>query len=124
MKKLFTIVAALLIHTVLVAVTPPVSDKISYQAVVRNSSNALVTNQQVGMKISILQGSATGIPMYGETHTATTNANGLISIAIGTGTPVINAFTDVDWSAGPILLKLKQIRQAEQTIQLQPPVNW
>ena len=64
MKKLFTIVAALLIHTVLVAVTPPVSDKISYQAVVRNSSNALVTNQQVGMKISILQGSATGIPMY------------------------------------------------------------
>ena len=105
MKKLFTIVAALLIHTVLVAVTPPVSDKISYQAVVRNSSNALVTNQQVGMKISILQGSATGIPMYGETHTATTNANGLISIAIGTGTPVINAFTDVDWSAGPYFIK-------------------
>ena len=80
MKKLITIVAALLIHTVLVAVTPPVSDKISYQAVVRNSSNALVSNQVVGMKISILFGSASGTVVYAETQTPTANANGLINI--------------------------------------------
>ena len=59
---------------------PP--EQMSYQAVVRNSSNALVTNQPVGVKITILQGSATGTPVFAETHTPTTNANGLINIVI------------------------------------------
>lgn len=31
-------------------------NKMSYQAVVRNASNTLITNQQVGMRISIIQG--------------------------------------------------------------------
>ena len=34
--------------------------KMSYQAVIRNNSNALVTNSEVGMQISILQTSASG----------------------------------------------------------------
>jgi len=55
----------------------------SYQAVIRNSSNQLVTNTQIGMQISILQGSASGSVVYSEIQTPTTNANGLISIAIG-----------------------------------------
>jgi hypothetical protein len=38
--------------------------KMSYQAVIRNGSNQLVTNQAVGMKISILQSSATGTAVY------------------------------------------------------------
>ncbi|MBP7103287.1 MAG: hypothetical protein KBA86_08555, partial [Bacteroidales bacterium] len=60
----------------------------SYQAVIRNSSNALVTNTQVGMQISILQGSASGTAVYVETQKPTTNANGLVSIEIGGGTVV------------------------------------
>jgi hypothetical protein len=32
--------------------------KMSYQSIIRNSSDALVTNTQIGMQISILQGSA------------------------------------------------------------------
>ena len=52
----------------------------SYQAVIRNSSNQLVTNTQIGMQISILQGSASGTVVYSEIQTPTTNANGLISI--------------------------------------------
>ena len=79
--------------------------KISYQAVVRNSTNALVTNQPVGVKITILQGSATGTPVFAETHTPTTNANGLINIVIGTGSPAINGLLDVVWSTGPYFIK-------------------
>ena len=102
MKKLLTLLAALYLVLTLQAQPP---QKISYQAVVRNSTNALVTNQPVGVKLTILQGSATGTPVFAETHTPTTNANGLISITIGTGTPAINGLIDVDWAAGPYFIK-------------------
>lgn len=102
MKKLLTLLAALYLVLTLQAQPP---QKISYQAVVRNSTNALVTNQPVGVKITILQGSATGTPVFAETHTPTTNANGLINIVIGTGSPAINGLLDVVWSTGPYFIK-------------------
>jgi hypothetical protein len=52
----------------------------SYQAVIRNAGNALVKNHSVGMKLSILQGTT---PVYVETQTTSTNANGLVTIEIG-----------------------------------------
>ena len=67
---------------------------------IRNSSNVLLANTQVGIKISVLQGSASGMPVYEETQTATTNANGLVSIQIGTGT-----FAGIDWANGPYFIK-------------------
>ena len=39
----------------------------SYQAVVRNAGGELIKDSPVGMKISILQGSATGTAVYVET---------------------------------------------------------
>ena len=106
MKKITTAFILLMLYNAIYAVIPASPpQKISYQAVVRNSTNALVTNQPVGVKITILQGSATGTPVFAETHTPTTNANGLISITIGTGTPAINGLIDVDWAAGPYFIK-------------------
>ncbi len=60
----------------------------SYQAVIRDANSALVTDQMVGVQISILQGSATGTSVYMETQTPTSNPNGLVSIEIGGGTVV------------------------------------
>jgi len=80
-------------------------EKLSYQAVIRNASNALVTNQPIGMKISILQGSATGSVVYAETQTPTTNANGLINILIGSGTVVSGTYSAIEWGAGSHFLK-------------------
>jgi len=57
--------------------------KMSYQSVIRNANGALVANQAVGVKISLLQGSATGTAVYTETQNPTTNANGLASFQIG-----------------------------------------
>ena len=64
---------------------PP--QKMSYQAVVRNAQNSLVVNQAVGVKVSIRQHSAAGPIIFIETHTTTTNSNGLMTIEIGTGVP-------------------------------------
>jgi hypothetical protein len=68
----------------------------SYQAVIRNASNALVANQIIGMRITILTNGGL-IEAYKETQTTTTNANGLASIKIGEGTVVAGNFSTVDW---------------------------
>ena len=80
-------------------------EKMSYQAVVRAADNTLVTNQEIGMQISILQGSADGNAVYEETHTPTTNANGLVTIEIGTGNPTLAVFSAIDWAAGSFFTK-------------------
>ena len=105
MKKSITVFTIVFFSTVLVAAPPPVPQKMSYQAVERNSSNELVANHAVGMKVSILQTSATGTVVYSETHTPTSNANGLITIAIGTGAVISGSFSGIDWSAGPYFIK-------------------
>lgn len=102
MKKLFTLLTTLVITTSVMAQAPA---KMSYQAVVRDASNALVTSQAVGMQISILQGSISGSAVYEETQTPTSNINGLVSIEIGSGTVVSGTFNSIDWSNGPYFIK-------------------
>ena len=102
MKKLYTLLTALLFTAIAFAQAP---SKMSYQAVVRDASNALVTNQAVGMQISILQGSVSGSPVYVETQSPTTNLNGLVSIEIGSGNIVSGAFSAIDWSSGLYFIK-------------------
>jgi hypothetical protein len=80
-------------------------EKMTYQAVVRNNSDALVSNQAVGTQISILQGSATGTAVYVETHTTTTNTNGLMTLEIGNGTVESGQMSNIDWADGPLFLK-------------------
>ena len=94
--------AFLLINTSIFAQAP---QKMSYQAVIRNSSNALITSTPVGMQISILQGSSTGTAVYVETQTPSTNANGLVSVEIGGGTVVFGNFSTINWANGPYFIK-------------------
>ena len=102
MKKIFSFLVAVLLTASVFAQSPEI---VSYQAVIRNSSQALVTNTKVGMKISILQGSESGVAFYAETHTPTTNVNGLVSIEIGTGTFVNGSFSIINWAKGPYFIK-------------------
>src|SRR5699024_188083 len=92
----------LLISTSLMAQAP---QKMSYQAVIRDNNSKLVSNQKVGIQISILQGSATGSSVYVETQTPTSNDNGLVSIEIGDGNVQTGDFSTIDWSNGPFYIK-------------------
>ncbi len=101
MKNLFIIIVAILIFATMFLyeqASAQVPQKMSYQAVVRNSSNVLVTSTQVGMQVSILQGITL---VYIETQTPTTNTNGLVSIEIGGGT----GFDTISWAYGPYFIK-------------------
>ena len=102
MKRIFTI-AVTLVMTVSVWAQAP--EKMSYQAVVRDANNELVSQQTVGMQLSILQGSASGTAVYAETQTPTTNINGLVSLEIGTGTVVSGNFATINWANGPYFIK-------------------
>ena len=102
MKKIYSILAGLLLTASLFAQAP---QKMSYQAVIRNSSNALVMSTPVGMRISVIQGSIFGASVYVETQTPSTNANGLVSLEIGTGTVITGAFSSINWSNGPYFIK-------------------
>jgi hypothetical protein len=65
----------------------------------------VIASSTVGIKISLLQGSATGPAVYVETHRKTTNANGLVSLEIGTGTILSGSFAGINWANGPYLVK-------------------
>jgi len=98
---------SLLLPTLLLATTlsAQAPQRLSYQAVVRNAADALVTNAPVGMRVSILQGSASGPAVYVETHTGTTNANGLLTLAVGGGTVVSGNFGTINWGANGYWLR-------------------
>ncbi len=77
---------------------------ISYQAVIRNASGELIKDASIGIKINLLTGSASGTSVYEETHTTTSNSNGLITLTIGQGTSSGN-FSTIDWSTGMFFIK-------------------
>lgn len=102
MKYILTSLIVMLVAATAVAQSP---NKMSYETVVNNATGTLVANRLVGIRITILQGSASGTEVYKETHSPTTNDNGVARVEIGGGSVVAGTFSTIDWSAGPYFLK-------------------
>ncbi len=98
MKRLLTLLLLVLLAQ---AVWAQNSTKLSYQAVVRNANNELVANVPVTVEVSIMDATS-GTTWYTEKHSVTTNANGLITLMIGEGTPVSGNLKDVAWNNASI----------------------
>jgi uncharacterized protein (TIGR02145 family) len=81
--------------------------KINFQSIVRNTSGVIVSNKSVNFKITILSGTITGTPVYSETHLKTTDAIGLVSLQIGTGTVASGVFSSIDWGNAVHFIKLE-----------------
>jgi len=104
MRKRGVFIAILLLELAVRALGQ-VPQKMSFQAVVRDAEGKLVTNRPVGMRISILRGMSGGPVVFSETHKPTTNANGLVSLEIGSGTTVSGFFAAINWSIGPYFVQ-------------------
>lgn len=74
-------------------------EMLNYQAVLRNNSGDLIVDKSVDVEISIIDNNADGDVLFTESHTKTTNAYGIVNLVIGTGTPILNEFSDIDWAA-------------------------
>ena len=79
-------------------------ESFSYQAVIRNANGTILNNQNVGIRLTILQGTPTGITVYSDTFSETSNSFGLVNLQVGTGTTSYN-FSSIDWSNGPFYIE-------------------
>ena len=87
--------AALLLFSMcsgLYAQTPP----INYKAIVKNNTGAVVANTSIVVQFSVLRGGTPDL-FYTETHTPTTDDNGIIILNIGTGTPTFQTYERIPW---------------------------
>jgi len=103
MKKIITLLA--LISTL--STFAQVPQGVSYQAIALNGSGNPVVNSNVGIRISVVDNTTTGTVLYTETHTKTTNPQGLFNLVIGQGTPTTGTFSAIDWRVNSKFLKVE-----------------
>mgnify|MGYP003330359818 FL=1 len=103
MKKLITTLIIILIAAIGFSQAP---QKFTYQSVVRSADGTVLRSSNIGLQISILKNSAIGQPVYSETHSATSNSNGLVTVVIGDGVSGEN-ISDIDWSTGQYYIKVE-----------------
>lgn len=103
MNKIYSLLLICLFSSGIVNAQAP--SKFSYQAVVRDGSGTLISNEPVGIQITISESSATGTSVYVERHTINSNENGLVSLEIGSGTLQSGNFGTIDWGSNNYFLK-------------------
>ena len=91
MKKLLLFIAMVIVSLSVMAQS---GNFISYQSVVRDANNRLVTNEAITVTIQVLD--ASDNEQYNETDNVTSNANGLISLTIGDNNPT--EFAAINWN--------------------------
>jgi hypothetical protein len=82
---------------------------LNFQGVARTNNNIILASQPISLRLSILQGSASGIAEYVETRRVATNAQGLFTAVIGdTGAiSTLGNFTTINWRNTPKFLKIE-----------------
>jgi hypothetical protein len=105
-KKLLIIIC-ILANQFFKTVNAQAPQSFNYQAVARDASGGVLSNQAVSFRISLLQGSTTGTISYSETHAVTTNLLGLVNFAIGGGTVVSGDFSAINWAQGPYFAQVE-----------------
>ena len=101
----YLIIMSLLIFPMLGISQAP--QRINFQSVLRNTNGEVVSNSSVRLRISILTGTTTGTSVYSETHGKTTDAGGLISLQIGSGTVLSGVFGNINWGNSAHFIKLE-----------------
>ena len=103
MKKLITLLA--LVITLITNAQAP--QGFNYQATVRNSTGALIVNQNVLVKFNIYQNTATGTIVYSENQSVTTDDLGQVNLVIGQGTATVGTFSTINWATGNYYLGIE-----------------
>lgn len=103
-----TLVLLLLLNNMTAQTVP---QGINYQGIAKSTSNVLIANKTIGLRIGIYAGSATGTLVWEERHTNTTNAFGLFHVIIGQGASTGNgtaaSFSAINWGSAAHFLKVE-----------------
>ncbi|MBO6880936.1 tail fiber domain-containing protein [Winogradskyella sp.] len=95
MKKITVLSLIVLVSSIALAQ----NNFINYKALVKDNLGNVVTNQNIDVRFTIFEGAT---QVYEETHSSTTDANGIVILDIGNGTTT-DMFSAIDWSASTSL---------------------
>jgi len=104
MKKVIPFIILSFIIGKIIAQTP---ESFNYQVVIRNSSGDLITNQNIGFRLSVLYGTSDGESVYTETQSVMSNDFGVCNLQVGNGTLFSGNMITIDWSAASYFLKVE-----------------
>ena len=76
-----------------------------YQGVARNAQNAALVNQNIALRLSILNNAGTAV--YSETHATRTSDLGIFSVNVCQGANPAGSCATIDWKAGGFQLKVE-----------------
>ncbi len=79
----------------------------NYQGVARNAAGAPLINKNIGLRFTILTGTATGSMVYRETQNVMTNQFGLFNVQIGNGVADSGTMAGVKWGTGAKYLEVE-----------------
>ncbi|MFN4254995.1 MAG: hypothetical protein ACK4Q5_08335 [Saprospiraceae bacterium] len=91
---------------------------ISYQAIARDANGKPMSNADVTVEFSVLDGSVSGQAVYRERHQTETNPFGLFTLEIGRGTVVSGSFAGIDWGGGAKFMRVEINGNLQGTTQL------
>ena len=104
MKRLLNTLMAITVSFTIFAQAP---NAFNYQGVARDLTGNPILNRNIGIRVSILQGTITGNEAYKELHLISTSNTGLFNIQIGGGTPVSGSIGSINWGEGSFFLKIE-----------------
>ncbi len=97
-------IAAMLFAAALSAQAP---QAINYQGIARDLAGTAITNQAIGVRLSVRSGSITGTVVYQETFAVSTNQFGLYALQVGRGTVVSGTFSSIAWGTAAHFLEVE-----------------
>ena len=104
-KQNFPFLFCFLLNSFALSIWAQTPQKLSYQAVLRDAGNALLTSTNLGVEVSVLQGGANGSIVYSESHNTSTNTQGLFTLEIGSGYVISGSFSAINWANGPFFVR-------------------
>lgn len=98
---LFTIMLGVLVRSE--------AQQLNYQAIARNANGVALTFRDVGIRLSIRDGSQTGSIVYSETRNVRTNQFGLFTVVIGSpgASNVLGSMASINWISGNKYLQVE-----------------
>jgi len=103
-KQLFVLVLFALFAELLFAQAP---QAFNYQAIARDGSGILLSDQDLGIRINLLQGGVDGPVVYSETHQVKSNHYGMINVIIGEGQVETGEFSSLNWGASSLYIMVE-----------------
>jgi N-acetylneuraminic acid mutarotase len=83
-----------------------VPENINYQTLIRDSHGNFISNEDVSIRLTLLQGSPSGAEIYTEEHLTKTNDYGLINLKIGEGASA-DVFSEINWAQETLFIKVE-----------------